>query len=205
MATAAGTLVLAVATFSAVKSGNRSARVAERSLLAAQRPILIPSREDDPTEVVRFGDGIIVNVPGHGYALEMHDGQIYMAIGVRNGGAGVAVLHSWQVLVMPRTGGSPPPEFDRFRPQLRDLYIPAGANGFWQGAIRDAADPAYGSVRAALEAGERLMVDLLYSDHEGGQRAVARFGIGAVPDAAGERADVLRYWNVDGDDPREHD
>ena len=34
LATAGGTLVLAVATFSSVRSANRSARVAERSLLA---------------------------------------------------------------------------------------------------------------------------------------------------------------------------
>jgi hypothetical protein len=56
LATAGGTLVLAVATFSSVKSANRSARVAERSLLAGVRPVLIPSREDDPVQHVRFGD-----------------------------------------------------------------------------------------------------------------------------------------------------
>ena len=48
--------MLAVATFSSVKSANRSARVAERSLLAGVRPVLIPSREDDPVQHVRFGD-----------------------------------------------------------------------------------------------------------------------------------------------------
>ena len=37
LATAGGTLVLAVATFSSVRSANRSARVAERSLLAGLR------------------------------------------------------------------------------------------------------------------------------------------------------------------------
>ena len=37
LATAGGTLVLAVATFSSVKSANRSARVAERSLLEHRR------------------------------------------------------------------------------------------------------------------------------------------------------------------------
>ena len=64
-----GTLVLAVATFSSVRSANRSARVAELSLLAGLRPVLIPSREDDPAERVRFGDGQTL-VPGHGAALE---------------------------------------------------------------------------------------------------------------------------------------
>ena len=44
------------------------------------------------------------------------------------------------------------------------------------------------------------MVDLLYGDHEGGQRTIARFGITDWPEVEGERAEVLRYWNVDRDD-----
>ena len=51
LATAGGTLVLAVATFASIRSANRSARVpersartAERSLLAGQRPLLVNSR-----------------------------------------------------------------------------------------------------------------------------------------------------------------
>ena len=66
LATAGGTLVLAIATFSSVRSANRSARVAEQSLLVGMRPVLIPSREDDPTERVRFGDEQVLTVPGHG-------------------------------------------------------------------------------------------------------------------------------------------
>ena len=49
LATAGGTLVLAVATFSAVKSANRSARVAERTLMAGLRPVLVPSGTTTPT------------------------------------------------------------------------------------------------------------------------------------------------------------
>ena len=96
LATAGGTLVLAVATFSSVRSSNRSARVAERSLYAGLRPVLIPSREDDPTERVRFGDERLVVIPGHGGALELGRDAIYLGIGLRNGGAGVAVLHGWR-------------------------------------------------------------------------------------------------------------
>jgi hypothetical protein len=52
LATAAGTLVLATATFASVRSANRAARVAEESLLAATRPLLMPSRmEDSPIKV----------------------------------------------------------------------------------------------------------------------------------------------------------
>ena len=71
LATAGGTLVLAVATYGSVRSANRSARVAELSLLAGVRPVLIPSRENDPVERVRFGDEQIVTVPGHGAAVEV--------------------------------------------------------------------------------------------------------------------------------------
>ncbi|MBO0789284.1 MAG: hypothetical protein J2P33_24745, partial [Actinobacteria bacterium] len=48
LATAAGTLVLAVATFSAVRSSNRSARIAEAALRTGLRPLLIQSRTVDP-------------------------------------------------------------------------------------------------------------------------------------------------------------
>jgi hypothetical protein len=42
-ATAAGTLVLAAATFSSIRSANRSARIAERSVQIGLRPILASS------------------------------------------------------------------------------------------------------------------------------------------------------------------
>jgi hypothetical protein len=64
LATAGGTLVLAVATFAAIRSGNRSARTAERaartaerSLLAGQRPLLVNSRLQDPPQKARFVEG----------------------------------------------------------------------------------------------------------------------------------------------------
>ena len=193
---------MAIATFSSVKSANRSARVAERTLLAGQRPILIPSRDEDSEETVRFGDGVVLRVPGHGCALELHHDRIYMAIALRNGGSGVAVIHGWGVDVSASAAGVEVPEVQSLRRQQRDLFIPAGETGFWQGALRDAADPDYTSVRTAVEREERMMVDLMYGDHEGGQRAIARFGIsgGSAEDA--QRAEVLRYWNVDAEDPR---
>ncbi len=52
-----------------------------------------------------------------------------------------------------------------------------------------------------------MLVDLLYSDHEGGQRAIARFGLSSSLDSPDDeaglvRAEVLRFWNVDREDPR---
>ncbi|MGI8413652.1 MAG: hypothetical protein ACR2LV_09275 [Solirubrobacteraceae bacterium] len=209
LATAGGTLVLAIATFSSVRSANQSARVAERSLLAGLRPVLIPSKDDDPPERVRFGEGQQLIVTGHGAALVLVDERLYIAIALRNGGAGLAVIHGWRVEVRELTG-SAAPELGEFRRQQRDLYIPAGDAGFWQGAIRERSDPSYDAVQAAAHSGARVMIDLLYGDHEGGQRTIARFGISpgqeGEEDSSGHddgyRADVVRYWNVDREDPR---
>lgn len=56
LATAGGTLVLAIATFSATRSANRSARIAERALDLNLRPVLIPAHEWDAAERVTFYD-----------------------------------------------------------------------------------------------------------------------------------------------------
>jgi hypothetical protein len=136
--------VLAVATFSSVRSANRSARVAERSLLAGQQPVLIPSRDDDPVERLRFGDEQLLTVPGHGAAIEVGREAIYLAIALRNGGAGLAVIHGWRVQAR-ESGQDARPELGDFRRQQIDLYIPASETGYWLGR-------AAGSERADLPA-----------------------------------------------------
>jgi hypothetical protein len=70
LGTAGGTLVLAVATFASVRSANRAARAAERSLQAGLRPLLVPSRLDDGDQKVYFegGQRVITRFilrPGH--------------------------------------------------------------------------------------------------------------------------------------------
>ncbi len=82
------------------------------------------------------------------------------------------------------------------------LYIPAGDTGFWQGAVRERSDPYHELLRRAASAGERILIDVLYGDYEGGQRTIARFGLSPVERSDGRRAEVVRYWNVDSDDPR---
>jgi hypothetical protein len=208
LATAGGTLVLAVATFSSVRSANRSARVAERSLLVGLRPVLIPTHQDDPEEQVTFGDGVTLTLPGNGGAIERHDGIVYFGMGVRNGGSGLAVIHAWRA--RPRAESNEgPPDVDEFRRQQIDLYIPAGDTGRWFGALRDPQEPGYAEVMDALDAHDPIQVDLVYGDHEGGQRAIARFvlrpwleGEGEETRVIGKRAVVLRYWNLDREDPR---
>src|SRR5215472_1814554 len=84
LATAAGTLVLALATFAAVRSANRSARVAERALLAGLRPMLMPSRLQDDTQKVGYADSRWLSLPGGQAVIEASDEAVYLAISVRD-------------------------------------------------------------------------------------------------------------------------
>jgi hypothetical protein len=81
LATAAGTLVLAAATFVSVRSANRVARVAERSLLAGLRPVLMPSRLQDDPQKIFFADGHSVLASGGGAAAEVTPEAVYLATG----------------------------------------------------------------------------------------------------------------------------
>ena len=201
LATAGGTLVLAVATFASVRSANRSARVAERALLVGLRPVFTPTREEDPGEAVFFGDEHGFRVGGGTGAVEEADGNVYMAIPLRNVGSGLGVLHGWHVSLGGRVGGDARDHVDEFRPQQRDLYVAPGDTGYWQGAVRDDDDAFMEPARTAVRERERLTIDLLYGDHEGGQRTISRF-ILAPGEGSAWPARVLRHWSLEGFDPR---
>src|SRR5438046_3337914 len=93
LATAGGTLVLATATFSAVRSSNRSARIAEESLLTAMRPLLVQSLADDPVQKVLWHDRHAVRLNVGRAILADQDGVIYLAMGISTHGAGITSLH----------------------------------------------------------------------------------------------------------------
>jgi hypothetical protein len=201
MATAGGTLVLAVATFSAVQSSNRSARVAERALMAGLRPLLMPSRLDDPPQKVGFVDGRLLRVDGGRGAAEVTPEAVYLAMSVRNVGAGIAVLDGWRFSLQPEPGSGPPPPIEEFHRLIRDIYVPPGDMGFWQGVFRDPDAAEFQQAADAIAAGGRLVVDILYGDHEGGQRAVSRLSMTTTSDG-GWLVSAARHWNIDRDDPR---
>jgi hypothetical protein len=208
LATAGGTLVLAMATFSSVRFGQRSTRIAERStaiaeraLLLGLRPVLAPSRVTDPPETVRFGDGRMVTVDG-GMAAVEHDGEnYYFVIPLRNVGNGLAVLQAWRLMPRRPQIDTPHAEPAEHRPQTRDLYVPAGESSFWQGSIREPDDPFREGLGETLLAGEILTVDLLYGDHEGGQLTISRFVLTREEDGQW-RPGVIRHWALEGIDPR---
>jgi hypothetical protein len=202
LATAGGTLVLAVATFASVRSANRAARVAEQSLQTSLRPLLMPSRLEDPPVKVGFVDEHFVRTPGGSGTAEATEGAVYLTLSLRNVGNGIAVLHGWRIEASRGFGpGIDRPDVDSFRRLTRDLYISTGEVGFWQGAIRDGADPDSGFVAERITSRQRLVIDLLYGDHQGGQREISRFSLLPREDG-GWLASVARHWNVDRPDPR---
>ena len=212
LATALGTLVLAVATFSAVRSGNRTARAAELSLLTTLRPLLTPSRRTDNALKVNFGDDKWLRVPGSSGAAEMGGGDgtmgpadavLYFALSLRNVGNGIAVLHGWRLRTeRPSAAGQQPPPLSEFRMQTRDMYIAPGDIGFWQGALRDPDDPQYEMGRKVIEGHGEWVVDLLYGDEDGGQRVIGRFRCQPTPwTGSGETQETAEPHGAP--DPRE--
>jgi hypothetical protein len=213
LATGAGTLVLAVATFAAVRSSNRSARVAEQALREQRRPIFAQSRLDDPPQKIMFVEGHWVRARG-GHGVAEHDGSIYLAMSMRNVGTGIGVCQGWHVTrgqQSVETARDHAPE-DEFRLQTRDLYIPAGDIGMWQGALRDRNDPLYKEIAGAIDEPDIITIELLYTDQVGDQRTISRFGL--IPyereDEHGHTgvewfASINRHWYLDGIGPRSDD
>lgn len=206
LASAGGTLVLAGVTVASVRSANRAARVAEMSLLAAQRPLLVQSRPDDAPQKVGFQDDIWLLVRGSQGDVRATDDAVYFAIALRNVGTGIAVLHGWHLYPELQLGPDmQPTALEDFTMLSRDLYIAPDDVGFWQGAFRDPAADVYREARRAVEAPQRMSVDILYGDFEGGQRVISRFLLSPREADDGLRwyASVGRHWNVDRPQPRE--
>lgn len=203
LATGAGTLVLAIATFASVRSSNKSARVAEAALREQRRPLLSQSRFDDPVQKLMFMEGRWVKAAGGRAVVEHVDGTVYLAISLRNVGAGIAVCQGWAVILGMVTSRTMPTHTpaEEFRVQSRDLYIPPGDVGMWQGALRNPDDDVRAQVVEAIEGRRPLSIELLYSDQVGGQRTITRFGVIPVGEDAWI-AHMNRHWYLEGPGPR---
>jgi hypothetical protein len=208
LATGAGTLVLAVATFASVRSANRAARVAEQALMVNMRPLLAPSRLDDTRQKIYFQEGRYMVLEGGRAGAEFENGVVYLGISLRNAGPGIAVLHGWRFLTGVQIN-PPRPDLETFRHQGRDLLIAPGDIGFWQGAFRNSDDEQYDEAVAAIKNDDDevvINIDLLYGDNDGGQRVISRMLLrGYKRDEKAERmwiTSVVRHWNVDRPDPR---
>lgn len=205
LATAGGTALLAVATFSSTRSANTAARSAERGLLDTMRPILVPTRWDESVQKVRFADGRWLAVRGGRAALEVEDEAVYLVLSLRNVGRGVAVLHGWDLrsetdVHDPHRG---PEDFHRL---TRDIYIAAGDDGFCQVALREPGTEQFRDLAAHAADGRNFIVDVLYGDIEGGQRVITRLGLSRSPAPDSKENEwaisAARHWNLDRPDPR---
>jgi hypothetical protein len=205
LATAGGTALLAVATFSATRSANTAARSSERALLDGLRPIVVPSHWEDPVQKVRFVDGHWIPVRGGRAVLEVTAEAAYLVMSLRNVGRGLAVLHSWDLRfdVEPASGHRAPDEFHRL---TRDIYIAPGESGFCQVAVRDPAGDQFAALTDRTADDEPFTVDVLYGDVEGGQRMITRLGISRSPAHDSTETEwavnAARHWNLDRPDPR---
>src|SRR5277367_2347718 len=201
LATAGGTLVLALATFGSTRSANRAARASEEALMVGLRPVLFNARPEDPAQKVGFADGYWVRLHDGLAVVQEHGENIYLAMPLRNVARGLAVVHGWHLIPERVLGDVPPPPVEEFRRNTRDMYVPAGDISFWQAAIREQEDPLYAPLKAALSEGPGITVDVLYGDHEGGQRTITRFFLSPRTHARDEEpwmwmCAVARHWNL---------
>ncbi|MBV8194597.1 MAG: hypothetical protein JOY80_03635 [Candidatus Dormibacteraeota bacterium] len=201
LATAFGTLVLALATFAALRSSNRAARTAERALLFGMQPLLFASRLQDPTQTITWVDQHLTVVDGGHGAAELTENVIYLAISVRNAGSGVAVLQGWHAWTEMRRAMEGPAPTHQFRRLTRDLYIAPQDIGFWQGAFRDPSEPEFHDMAPVIRERRRFAIDLLYTNAEGGQRTISRFSMSPTEDGRW-LSSVARHWNLDMRSPR---
>jgi len=202
LATAGGTLALAATTFLSTRSANQAARIAELSLLAGLRPLIVESLETDPIQRVNFVDQRGVVTPGGGAAVQVIEDRIYVVLSLRNVGPGIGVLYGGR-LYAERRGLQADADLESFTLLSRDIYIPPGKIGFWQVAYRDTENAEYDALLHAIESGE-FMADVLYGDYEGGQRVVSRYAVLREDD--GEwRLSTVRHAQIDRADPRSHE
>ena len=62
---------------------------------------------------------------------------------LRNVGNGLAVLDRWRLIPDIVRTEVTLDDLDGFHRLTRDIYVPAGDLGFWQGALRDPSEPSF--------------------------------------------------------------
>ena len=200
LATAGGTLALAATTYASVRSANRASRVAELSLMAGLRPLLVESAESDPTLHVNFKDVTSLPVPGGGAYVGKVDGNVYVVLSLKNVGPGIAVLHGGRVYGTQLTSRPEHSAVEDMRMLQRDLYIAPGDVGYYQIAFRDDdSDLPEGFIEAMHDG--LISVEVLYGDYEGGQRVITRYGVRQVDDQW--QVATIRHWQLDRQEVRQ--
>jgi len=167
------------------------------------RPLLVPSLRDDPDQKVLWRGAHVALLSG-GRAIAEHDAQegvIYLAVGLRNVGSGLALLHGWYPIPHWASAGEAHADLDEFRRLVIDLYIAPNGAGYWESALRDEHDPVFDEFARLVAAHEMFTIDILYGDQDGGQRTISRCFVLPASDGAWY-SQIARHWNIDRDDPR---
>ena len=179
------------------------------ALQEQRRPVLILTRGSyDPEQKIMFFRGQRMGA-GRWEAVppsSISNGVVYLAVSLRNVGAGIGVLPGWcrdARSQLNKVDGARSPRRVRLPDAAaRSVHPRRVTSGLWQGALRDADDPSHGPIAQAIAARETMRaLELLYSDQVGGQRTISRFGLMPVGDD-GWIAAVNRHWYLDRDGPR---
>ena len=200
LATALGTLVLAIATFASVRSSNRSIRLAEASMQIGIRPLLMPSRPEDTTQTILWGDEHRAQLEGAAAVVEAEGTTSTWRCrcatpGRDRGDTGVAPrVARRRCRPSPcRARGVPAPTARPLHRQRRHGVLAGSAPRPGRRRVRRG--------RADRELPRRFLVELLYTDHEGGQRTIGQFVVGPREDG-GWMCSMVRHWYLDRPDPR---
>jgi hypothetical protein len=108
----------------------------------------------------------------------------------------MAILVAWKV-----TSDTLGPEIDRPEPgdmtqQMRDLSVPGGDTGYWQGALRDPADELFTSTRRAIEERSPITIELYYTDLVGSHPTISRFRLTSHDDDDKWFCAVSHHWTL---------
>ena len=158
------------------------------------RPLLMPSRLEDVAQKIMWGDEHWALLPAAGATVELVDGNVYLAMSLRNSGSGIGVIHGWHLGLRDPHTPHPHAEPDEFRPQLRDLYVPGGDIGFWR------RRSGTRTIQSTPHSSRMFLVELLYTDEEGAQRAITTFLL--APGKQRWLCSAIRHRNLDRPDPR---
>jgi hypothetical protein len=195
VATAVATIVLAYATFRMVRSGDATARAAQRALEAQLRAVLLPARPEDPPQDVVFHDGTRLSVDG-ATAMFLEAGDVYAAVALRNVGAGLGVIYGWHLVPTLLRPQLPPAGPGVFRGQFRALYVSPGETGYWQARLDQGLA---NEIAAALEASTPMTLDLVYGDETGRLGRITRLHLrdDLAPKAGRRSCAVVQHWRLE--------
>ena len=144
LATAGGTLALAAATFAAGRSADQNARATERALLAAIRPVLVPSRLERPPQKLVFPRRPLDQGrrPGARVA-DITEDAIHLILRTPKCRERFRGAYRRDFVADLAPGNESHGDPQTFAASTRDLDVPGGDLGFWQGAFRDPDAPIF--------------------------------------------------------------